>query len=131
MNEPGEKGQRQSGPGFENALRTCLLSGIVLYDLQSGTATLSPEARQVLGMPSDAGSEVPVASMPSGISALAREALDGGHIVSARQISISTQQGTRSVHVSAVPLNSMSSSSVVVLAVHALSTTNSFLQQIR
>ena len=131
MNEPGEKGQRQSGPGFENALRTCLLSGIILYDLQSATATLSPEARQVLGMPSDAGSEVPVASMPSGISALAREALDGGHIVSARQISISTQQGTRSVHVSAVPLKSMSSSSVVVLTVHALSTTNSFLQQIR
>jgi len=130
MNDPGEKGQRQSGPGFENALRTCLLSGIVLYDAQSGTATLSPEARQVFGMPTNVGSEVPIASLPPGIAEVAKDALEGKS-VSARQVSFSNDQGRRSVHVSAVPLKSKSNDATVVLAVHALSTSNPFLQQIR
>jgi len=131
MNEPGETGQRQSGPGFENALRTCFLSGIVLFDAQSGVATLSPEARQILGMTSEKSAELPLDGLPPGIVGLAREVLSGGKAVSARQITLQAKQGHANVYVSAVPLKSVSIDSAVVLTVHALSTSSPFLQQIR
>jgi signal transduction histidine kinase len=131
MNEPGDTALRKSGLGFENALGACLLSGIVLYDSKSGTATVSPEARQILGLSSELPSEIPLKNLPAAVGELAREALAGGNAVSARQVTVTTKRGTDSVHVSAVPLKSSSANSAVVLTVHAFSTTTPFIQQIR
>lgn len=131
MNDRGETGQRQSGLGFENALRTCFLSGIVLFDPQMGVATLSPEARQILGLASEKTSEIPLDSLPVGIVGLAREVLSGGRAVSARQITVQTKEGNKCAYISAIPLKSVSVNSAVVLTVHALSATSPFLQQIR
>jgi two-component system, NtrC family, nitrogen regulation sensor histidine kinase GlnL len=131
MNEPGETGPRQSGPGFENALRTCLLSGIVLFDGKSNRATVSPEARQILGLAPTQGGDVSSADLPESLVALAQQALARGEAVSARELTPTAPPGSPAVSASAVPLKSISNDSSVVLTVHALSTNGPFLQQIR
>jgi two-component system sensor histidine kinase HydH len=131
MNEPGETGQMQAGPGFENALRTCLLSGIVLLPGDNKAATVSPEVRQILGFPPNQGSEVPIEMLPAGLLSVAKEALASGKPSSARQVDVPSKGITKSVQVSAVPLGSISSNSAVVLTIHALNTTSQFQQQIR
>jgi signal transduction histidine kinase len=131
MNEPGETGKRQSGPSFENAWGTCLLSGVLLYDGESGVATLSPEASQILGFSKDQGSEVPIERLPAGVSNLAREVLASGKPGSGPQLTIPNQHGAGFAHIVALPLKSISNHSAVVVTLHSLSSSGQFVQQIR
>jgi signal transduction histidine kinase len=130
MNESGETGQKHSGPAFESALRTCLLSGVLLFNGDTGVATLNQEARQILGLAPDQGPEVLIGSLPAAIANLAREVLASGKPASARQITIPTKHGSSVVHVSALPLKAVSNSTAV-LTLHSLSSSCQFLQQIR
>jgi nitrogen-specific signal transduction histidine kinase len=131
MNEPGETGQRQSGPGFANALQACLVAGVVLVDGESGVATVTPEAGRILGLAADEASELPVEALPASLASIAREALASGKPSASRQIEIRSEKQGGSVFVSAVPLHSGSTNSTVVLTLHTLNSTSQFQQQIR
>lgn len=133
MNEPGETGQVQSGPGFENALRACLVTGVVLVYGDNDLATVTPEACQVLGLPHKQTSEVPLESLPADLVAIARETLASGRPTATQQITVASQQENVKAFVNAVPLQPASgkSGSGVVLTVHGLSSTNPFQRQIR
>jgi signal transduction histidine kinase len=131
MNEPGEKGKRQSGPGFENALRACLLSGVLIFDPKTGSATLSPGACQILGLSPGEDSEISIEKLPNKIADLAREALASGKAGSSRQVTIQTKSGLGYALVSAMPRNSAPGNSSVVLSVVSVNPTSPFIQQIR
>lgn len=131
MNEPGKTGLRPSGLGFESALRTCFLGGVLLFDAQTGTVTSNPEARQILGLSTQGASELNLDDLPGALARVAREALTSGQSVSTHQLELSMLSGPRSVQVSAVPLRSLSKTSGVVLTLQSLSITSPFLQQIR
>ena len=131
MNEPGESGQKQSGPGFVNALQACLVSGVVLVDGQSNRATVTPEAGKLIGLPADSAAEMPLEALPAGLAGIAREALASGKPSASRQIEVGAEHPRRSVFVSAMPLGSGSKNAAVVLTLHALSTSCQFQQQIR
>ena len=131
MNEPGESGQKQSGPGFVNALQACLVSGVVLVDGQNNRATVTPEAGKLIGLPADGAAEIPIGALPAGLAGIAREALASGKPSASRQIEVGVAEPRQTVFVSAMPLGSGATNAAVVLTLHALSTTCQFQQQIR
>jgi len=131
MNEQGETGQVQSGPGFENALRACLLTGVVLVYSDSDLVTVTPEACQILGLSCQQAPEFPLETLPAALAAIAREALASGKPTATLQINVTNQHGNVRAFVNAVPLQPASGRSGVVLTVHALSSTNPFQRQIR
>lgn len=131
MNEPGETRRLQSGPGFENALRTCLVTGVVFVRGENQAATLTAEACQILGLPNRESAEMPLSDLPAAVSEIARDAMASGKPTATRQISVPSRGGEARLFVNAVPLQAASGSPGVVLTVHALSSTNPFQQQIR
>jgi len=131
MNEPDETGQMESGPSFENALRTCLVSGVILVDLEANLASLNPEARQLLGLPADQSSKVSIDVLAPEMLSLARETLASGTPSSVRQIDVALKNASNSVQVCAVPLTSISREQTVVLTIQALNPSGQFERQIR
>jgi two-component system sensor histidine kinase AtoS len=131
MNESGDTGQKLSGLGFENALRTCLLSGVILVESKAGIATVNQEARQILGLAADQTSEMPIDALPEAIRDVAHKVLMSGKPSSARQIAIPTNPGAGFAHVAALPLRSISANPCVVLTLLSINSTTPFLQQIR
>lgn len=129
MNKPGETGQ--SGPGFANALQTCLVAGVVLFDPDHDVATVTPEAGKILGSSPDEPSQWPLDKLPAGLVEIAREAVASGKPSASRQIEVRSNNQTRTVFVSAVPLRSASADSTVVLTLHAIDSSCQFQQQIR
>lgn len=131
MNEPGNTGQMQPGPGFENALRTCLVSGIVLVQGNSQQATVTPEVRAILGLPRDQPGIVPLESLPPVLVEIARAAAVSGAPSATQSVSIPSPHGGTRAFISAVPLQPASGTTGVVLTIHALDSTNPFHRQIR
>ena len=130
MNEPGETRKVLSGPGFENALRACLVTGVVFVRGEN-LATVTAEAAQLLGLPGKEATEIPLSDLPAMISEIAREAMAEGKPTATRQVSVPTPGGESRLFVNAVPLRAASGPPGVVLTVHALSSTNPFQRQIR
>ena len=131
MNEPGETGRIQSGPGFENALRASLVSGVILVDGETHRATLTAESFQILGLSADQGSEVALEALPIGVAGVARETLASGKCSPTREILVPVKSGNMVVQVSAVSLKTMAKNAAVVLILHAFDLTSQFQQQIR
>lgn len=131
MNEPGKKGQMQSGPSFENALRSCLLSGVIVVDGQRNLATLSPEAFQILALSPDQGSDLTIETLPPEIAAVAREALVSGKPSATRHIQLQHGESSGFIHLSAVPLKPVAGTLSVLLTLQALNPTSQFQHQIR
>jgi signal transduction histidine kinase len=131
MNEPGETGQKQSGPGFANALQACLIAGAVLVDGENNLATVTPEAGKILGFPADQSAELPIEALPTELVRIAREAMTSGKPSASHPIEVASEFQNDSVLVNAVPLRSGSKISLVVLTLHALSSNCQFQQQIR
>src|SRR6516225_9485695 len=131
MNELGDTGHKLSGPGFENALRTCLLSGVILLDTKSGFATLTREASQILGLSSDSNIQLPIENLPPSLRDIARHVLAAGKPSSSQQVTIPTRLGTTNAHVSAVPLNTVSGNSTAVLTLLSINSNAQFIRQIR
>ena len=131
MKQPGKTARTQPGSGFENALRSCVMSGIVLVDGQSRIATVTREARQILGLSAEDNPEVPVERLPEALVKATDETLASGRPISAREFHSSSQPGAELIYLTAVPLKSISGHSAVVLTLHKLNSSNQFLQQIR
>src|SRR5579859_5187201 len=104
MNEPGETGQVQSGPGFENALRACLVTGVVLVDAENGLATVTPEACRILGLSPDQAQQIPVEALPAPLAEIAREALISGKPSATRQVTVAAKEASLRAFVNAIPL---------------------------
>jgi signal transduction histidine kinase len=131
MKEPGETKQTQSAPGFENALCGCMLSGVLVLDAQSQTATLTPEAGQLLRLPAKQDFKIPLNQLPAAITKVAVEALDTGKPSFARQIDFVHQAGAGLAHINAIPIKSLGGELAVVITIHALNPGSPFLRQIR
>ena len=127
MNQPGDTGQTPSGPGFEHAVATSLSWGVILIDGEAKTATLSPEARQVLGFAAAEDQALALERLPSALVQIGQEAMNFGKPTSARQVSLGT--GDTFINVSAIPVTGKSSH-CVILILHSLNSTGQFLQQI-
>lgn len=131
MNGPAETGQRRSGPGFASALQACLVSGVVLVDGETNLATITPGARQLLGLTDTESTELPLSALPAGLASIARETLASGKPSTTRQIETPSKPGSPSLFVSAVPIRSASTTGAVVLTLHAFESSCQFQQQIR
>jgi signal transduction histidine kinase len=131
IKQPGETGRAQAGPGFEYALRSCLVSGIVVINSETKVATVTNEAREMLALPADSGAEISIDHLPSPILNVAREAMQSGRPSSTRQVVIDPSSFGKVIHVTAVPLTSISSNPSVVLTLHGLNSSGQFQQQIR
>ena len=127
MNQPGDTGQTPSGPRFEHAVATSLRWGVILIDGEAKTATLSPEARQVLGFTAAEDQTLPVEHLPSALFQIGQEAMNSGKPTSARQVSLGS--GDAFVNVSAIPVTGKATHSVILI-LHSLNATGQFLQQI-
>jgi len=108
-----------------------MLSGVLVVDPRSGVVSLTPEARQLLGLPAEHPLKTSLEKLPDAVSSLAQEALSSGKPGIARQIEIPGQPGSGFAHINAIPINSPNGDSMVVLTVHGLNPASPFLRQIR
>lgn len=120
----------QPGPDFENALRACLVTGVVLVDGQTNLATLDLEARQILGLSPEQDSEVSVEVLPAEVAKVARETLASDKPGATRQVSVPAKDGNGFIVVSAIRLKPMPSHSAVLI-LQAMNSTTEFQRQIR
>ena len=108
-----------------------MLSGVVVWDPRAQIATLTAEAAQLLRIPAEQGSKIPLARLPDVISKIAQDASGAGKPTVARQINLPGQTGSALAHVNAIPIKSPDGDTGVVLTIHALNPASPFLRQIR
>jgi nitrogen-specific signal transduction histidine kinase len=130
MKKPGETRRSQQGPGFENALRACLVTGVVLIDWEKKIASLTPEASEILGFSKDQGPELSLDSLPESILKIANQSLASGKPSAGQQITTASKDRLGFIHVSAVPIKSPSGHSAAVLTLHTVNASSQFLTQI-
>lgn len=130
MKLAGETKGLHWGPNFDDALRACVKSGVVLIDTNRHLATLTCDARDILGFSSEQGLEVPTSALPSSLVHLAMDVLASGKPGIAPQGTLRLKDSRQSVSVMAVPTGSGESSSVVV-TLHTVNANAEFLQRIR
>ena len=109
-------------------MRAGLLSGVILLDARSRIATLTPEAREILGLGLPDRPEQPFASLPPPLLKLAAEVSASGKPSAFQQVLLTVSGRSQMVQVAAVPLKAEAG---VVLTLHTLRTEGPFLQHIR
>jgi two-component system sensor histidine kinase AtoS len=131
MNQAGETNRLHWGPNFDDALRACLKSGVVLIDTNRHVATLTPDARDILGFSYEQGLEVSTSALPAALVNLAVEVLASGKPGIAPPGTIRLKNARQSVSVTAVPTRSTPLDSIAVVTLHTVSASTEFLQRIR
>ena len=131
MNLAGDTHRLHWGPNFDDALRACLKSGVVLIDTNRHMATLTPDARDILGFSSEQDLEVPTSELPTSLVKLAAEVLASGKPGIAPPGAIRLKDARQCVSVTAVPTGFTSLASIVVVTLHTVSASTEFLQRIR
>ena len=131
MNLAGDTHRVNWGPNFDDALRACLKSGVVLIDTNRHMAMLTPDARDILGFSSEQDLEVPTSALPTSLVKLAAEVLASGKPGIAPPGAIRLRDARQYVSVTAVPTGSTSLASIVVVTLHTVSASTEFLQRIR
>ena len=130
MIQAGENKGLHWGPNFDDALRACVKSGVVLIDTNRHLATLTPDARDILGFSSEQGLEVPTSALPASLVNLATEVLESGRPGIAPEGTLRLKNSRQSVSIMAVPTRFGALSSVI-LTLHTVSAGPEFLQRIR
>ena len=90
---------------FANALRDCLVSGVVLIDGDSSIATLTPEAEQMLGLHAGPERPLPLSILPAPLADIVREHSLSGQPAAGRQLNLTVAgRGAVTLGLTAVPL---------------------------
>ena len=101
--KPGDSGE--SGLGFANMLRDCLLAGVILIDEDQQVATLTAEAQHILGSKEPGSVTKALEALPPSLAALVRETSASGRPSSTREINLQVEQrGAILVRASTIPL---------------------------
>ncbi len=131
MNLAGDTHRLHWGPNFDDALRACLKSGVVLIDTSRHMATLTPDAREILGFSSEQELEMPTSELPTSLVKLAAEVLASGKPGIAPPGAIQLKDARQCVSVTVVPTGSTALASIVVVTLHTVSASTEFLGRIR
>ena len=131
MNQAGGKNPVNWGPSFDDALRACLRSGVILVDLKRQTATLTPGAREVLGFDPKESLEVPTSALPQPIVNLAAEVVNSGKPGSAPPGSFRLNPPNPHLSITAVPGPSDGPGKMAIVTVHTINASADFLERVR
>jgi signal transduction histidine kinase len=131
MKQAGETNRFPWGPNFDDALRAGLTSGVVLINLKLQVATLSPEARDILGFPAEQPLDIPTSALPAGLVSLAAEVAASGKPGFAPQGTIRLKQSAQLLSVSAVPAVAQLGERTSFVTLHTIGANREFFQQIR
>ena len=106
-NNPGKLEDAQDGMALANALRDCLVCGIVLAEPNGPFVTLNPEAEKMLGLPSSAGRPVTLELLPAPLAQTIRQLLSAAQPIASRPLQLTfPDRGPITLHLSTVPLPS-------------------------
>ena len=132
MKKPGETTRAQAGPGFDQAVRACLSSGVILVAGGKNIATLTPEAAEMLGVPKEKGPEQPLDNLPPGIVQVATNVLKSGKPAAEQQLLLDSVGTRETIYINALPIKpGGDSGAMAVLTLHKVSASGEFLQRIR
>ncbi len=131
MKKPGETTRAQSGPGFDHAVRACLVSGVILVGGEKKIATLTPEAAEILGLAKEKGPEQPLESLPPALVQIATHVLKSGNPAAEQQLLLDSAGARETVYINAVPVKAAGAGAMAVLVLHKVRASGEFLQRIR
>lgn len=122
MNQAGRSGQGQEGLSFADALRDCLVSGVILIDGGHNITLLTPEAQQILGLEPAPPRTFPFEALPVPLQKIAREALSSGRPLTARKVELKpNRRGPLTLRVTATPVQPGKNAPGVLLVLNDLS----------
>jgi two-component system sensor histidine kinase HydH len=92
--------------GFANALRDCLVCGIILIDNRQTILSCSPEACQFLGLDTNLAPPTELDALPAPLPGIIRRLLASGAPIAARRLEMNVDGRTVTLRLNAVPLPS-------------------------
>ena len=114
--EPG-----QEGLSFANALRDCLVAGVIWLSPNRQSATLTGEAARLLGCAGEQGLHTSIASLPEALQSVARELFGSYKPLPERELELhSPGQGPLVLRVSGFPVQSGDKPAGGILVLHNL-----------
>jgi signal transduction histidine kinase len=120
--KPGDSGE--SGLGFANMLRDCLLAGVILIDFEQKVAILTPEAQHILGGTPSGHLD----ALPASLAALARATFASGTATPASELNLEIQsRGTILIRAGSVQLRP----GIIALVLNDLTTARHFEGHLR
>jgi signal transduction histidine kinase len=126
----GDSGE--SGLGFANMLRDCLLAGVIIFDADRKIATLTPEAQHILGSNTRHPLTRPLEGLPSSLAALVHEASVTGQSVPAREITLQLEhRGVIPIRASVIALRPGTTNSGVALVLNDLTIARRFEEHLQ
>jgi two-component system sensor histidine kinase HydH len=121
VDETGRNDGGQEGLSFANALRDCLVCGLILINGNTKTVRLTPAAAQILGLNPGEAPDAAYALLPEPLRKIAAEALASGRPVAERLLELeSATRGTLTLRLSAVPAPLAKADAGVALLVNDL-----------
>lgn len=104
-NKPGQRPEGQEASSLANALRDCLVSGVIIIDEHQRIASLTGEAAQILGLKAGAAPHRPLGDLPAPLQEMVRETVSSGKPIAGRLVEL-TVEGREpvSIRASAAPV---------------------------
>jgi signal transduction histidine kinase len=129
---PAKSEAAQESLSFANVLRDCLACGVILISGRKKVASLTVQAKHLLGLSPDQATLPSFDTLPATLRAMVREALATGKAPAERQTELKTRhRGALTLRLSAIPVQAGRRNSGVLVVLNDLTPARQIEQHIR